>query len=71
MAFKDYENFKDYDIIKDNFDSCDECEEKRDEYMREHPKLSTYWSNFETVFIECDECFKNVKDKLQCYHSTF
>ena len=64
--------FKDYDTLAENFDSCEECVKKRKKYKRENAlPLDDFWSPFVTVFSECNECFQNVKDKLQCYHSTW
>ena len=68
----DYENFKDYDILVENFESCDGCEEKKKVYKRKlNLPLDGYWSNFKTIFIECNECFQNFKNELRCYHSTW
>ena len=67
-------DFKDYDILKENFDSCEECVTKRKEYMIKNKlplEAHGYWSVFETIFIKCNECFQNFKDELQCYHSTW
>ena len=69
---EDYENFKDYDILVENFESCDGCEEKKKLYKRRlNLPLDGYWSNFKTIFIECNECFQNFKNELRCYHSTW
>ena len=54
-----------YDFLLGKFESCEEC------VMKKEKSGEKYWSGFITDFSECNECFQNFKDELQCYHSTW
>jgi hypothetical protein len=72
-AFGKYDS-EDYDDLRDKFESCDECVKKKEEFAKENENGYTnfkYWTNFRTIFSECNECFQNFKDELRCYHSTW
>ena len=71
-AFIDFDS-KDYVVLADNFESCEECVTKKEEFMNEKnvPLKHRYWSKFKTIFSECNECFQTFKDELRCYHSTW
>ena len=71
IAFKNY-NSKDYVVLQESFEICEECVKKKEEFEKENKiPLDGYWSKFKTIFSECNECFQNFKDELRCYHSTW
>ena len=70
-AFRNYVS-KDYEVLKENFELCDECVMKKEEFEKEKEiPLNGFWSKFKTIFSKCNECFQNFNDELRCYHSTW